>query len=78
MEAQMWKAAKIETQDKLSDQELDSIAGLVLDLELNHRIDLDSIRLEIATIKLFLSEFHPEFDARYPLLKERVRSEISP
>jgi hypothetical protein len=78
MEVEMWKASEIEKPGKLLNQELESLATLVSNLELSHRADIDDLKLEIQTLKLFLAECHPEFDTRYALLKERVRLEVSP
>ncbi|HXG92567.1 MAG TPA: hypothetical protein VNN73_09380 [Blastocatellia bacterium] len=74
----MWKDAELEKKERLLDKELDLLAAEVSKMKIDHRADVDALRIEIEAIKLFLFEFHPEFSDQFPLLKERARQEISP
>ncbi|MCI0488478.1 MAG: hypothetical protein L0229_17965 [Blastocatellia bacterium] len=67
-----------EKREKLLDDELELLAGEVMELKRAHRADLDELKLEFETLKLFMARVHPGFDEQYKALKEQVRLEISP
>jgi hypothetical protein len=74
----MIKDRELEEKEKLINEELDTLAQALADAKLNHRADIDNLRLDLKAIELFLRELHPEFDEKFRALRERVRLEVSP
>ncbi|MCI0660182.1 MAG: hypothetical protein L0220_03835 [Acidobacteria bacterium] len=74
----MQRELELERKELLLEQELGTLGAEVADLKRTHRADLDLMRLELEALKLFLAEIHPEFDERFQVLREQVRTEINP
>jgi len=65
-------------QEKLLDEELDLLTNEVMNLKLNCRTEIDSLKLEIETLKRFLASSYPDFQERFQAVKEKVIREVSP
>ncbi len=74
----MWKESQLKEQDKLVDEELDSLTNEVFELKLSQRAEIGTLKLELKAIQLFLKEVYPGFEERFESLRERVRLEINP
>jgi hypothetical protein len=74
----MQRELELERKEKLLEQELGTLGAEVDELKRTHRADLDLMRLELETLKLFLAEIYPDFAKRFQALREKVRMEVSP
>lgn len=63
--------------DLLTDQ-LERLTDEVVRLRRERRADLDGLTLELASIKSFMTEAHPDLENRYQELREQVRLEVNP
>ncbi len=64
--------------DKLIDDELDLLTSEVMNLKLMSRTEIAALKLEIETLKRFLTSTSPDFQKRFQALKEQVTLEVSP
>jgi hypothetical protein len=64
--------------EKLLDEELDLLTNEVMNLKLNNRTEIDALKLEIETLKRFLSHRYADFGERFQAIKEQVILEVSP
>lgn len=62
----------------LLERELEVLGDDVESLRRAHRIDLDSLRLEIEALKLLLGQTLDGFEHRYREAYDRARREINP
>jgi hypothetical protein len=74
----MSKEQELEKKGKLHDEELEVLADEVINIKRDYRTEIDNLRLEIETLKLFLSQAYPDFQKRFNTLKEKARLEICP
>jgi hypothetical protein len=74
----MIKDRELEEKEKLVNEELDTLAQELADAELNHRTEIDGLKLDLKAMQLYLSQIHPEFDEQFTSLREKVRLEFSP
>ena len=63
--------------DLLTDQ-LGWLTEEVVRLRREHRAHLDGLNLELASIKGFITEVHPDLASRFEELREHVRLELNP
>ena len=62
----------------LLEQEITTLTDEALALRRAHRADLDEMKLEIETLKLFLSARHDGFWPTYSELRHQVNREVVP
>lgn len=62
----------------LLEQEIATLTDLAFALRRSHRADLDEMKLEIETLKLFLSARHDDFWSAYSELRHQVNREVAP
>ena len=62
----------------LLEQEIATLTDEALALRRAHRADLDEMKLEIETLKLFLSARHDGFWSTYSELRQQVNREVAP
>lgn len=74
----MQRELDLERKERLFEKELDALTDEVLELKRVHRADLDTLKLEIETLKLLLAQLHPDFNERFQTLKEKLQVELSP
>lgn len=74
----MWKQAEVAKAAGLVNEQVESLTGVVNDIKLNHRADIDTLKIELKAMQLFLTEVYPNFDERFQAVREKVRLEISP
>ncbi|MGH9880599.1 MAG: hypothetical protein ACRD6N_04120 [Pyrinomonadaceae bacterium] len=74
----MVKERELEQQGRLVEEELELLAQEIAELKLNHRAEIDNLKLELKALQFFLSQVHPEFDEQFKSLREKVRLEINP
>jgi len=72
------KEPEMEKKEKLLEEGLELLTNEVMNLKLDHRADIDGLKLEIETLKLFLAQIYPDFHERFQTLREKARLEISP
>ena len=58
--------------------QLDRLTEEVVTLRREKRVELDRVTLELASIKKFLAEAHPDLQNRFQELSEQVRLEVNP
>jgi hypothetical protein len=68
----------VESKVKMLDEELGVMGDEVSALMRDHREDVDTLRLEIETLKLILAQTVPDFSERYARMKEKARLEVIP
>ncbi len=74
----MVKESELEQQRRLVDEELESLAEEIADINLSYRGEIDSLKLQLKALQLVLSQIHPEFNEQFKSIMEKVRLEISP
>lgn len=58
--------------------ELESLAERQRQLQLDGRSEIDALRIEIAVLRRFLEQTHPEFADQYQTLREAVLRTVDP
>ncbi len=59
-------------------EELDALAQELADSKLDHRTEIDGLKLDLKAMQLYLSQIHPDFEDQFKSLREKVRLEVSP
>ena len=59
-------------------REVEAAVSLSKDAKLDFTAAVDSLRIEVEVLKMFLERFHPEFAQLYPKLKEQALQAINP
>jgi hypothetical protein len=68
----------VQEQLNLLRAETESISERDDRVHLELRAEIDSQKIEIETLRRFLTKFHPEFTAAYPALREEVVRAVDP
>ncbi len=62
----------------LLERELNVLVDDLDKLKLNHRSDLDTLQIEIETLKTFLKKYHSDFIATFSKIKSQTLMEKNP
>jgi hypothetical protein len=62
----------------LMQKEIEAAVSLLGQAKLDLTATIDSLRLELETMKLFMERYHPGFSAAYPKLREEAMQIIDP
>ena len=68
----------IEQRFRLLQKQVEATASLLNDIKIDLTAAIDSVKLEIETIKMFIERHHPEFSDEYAKLKEEATQAIDP
>ncbi len=75
---EVWSPKRLSTEVSLLIDQLERLTDEVVRLRREHRADVDGLNLELASIKGFISEAHPDLTSRFQELHEQVRLEVNP
>jgi hypothetical protein len=70
--------ADIKQQLHLLQKQIEAMASLHEETKLNLLSQVDGLKIEVETLKRFISHHHSDFERHYPQLKETVTREIDP
>ncbi len=59
-------------------QQVEAIASLLEDTKLSLVSRIDTVELEVETLRRFLGQAHADFPRRYPALRQEVVREVDP
>jgi hypothetical protein len=59
-------------------REVEAAVSLSKDARLDFTAAIDSLRIEVEVLKMFMERSHPEFETLYPKLKEQALQAINP
>ena len=59
-------------------QQVEAIASLLEDTKLSLVSRIDTVELEVETLRRFLGHVHTDFPRRYPALRQEVVREVDP
>ncbi len=67
--------ADIQQQFHLMQKELEATVSLTKEAETNLRATIDSLRIELEVLKMYMERFHPGFAQSYSKFREEVTRE---
>jgi hypothetical protein len=68
----------IEQRFHLMQKEIESTASVSREAKLDLTSAMDSLKLEIEVLKIFMERYHPDFKDSYPDLKQEAMQAIDP
>ena len=68
----------IQQRFQLMQRELESTVSLLKQAKLDLTAALDSVKLELEVLKMFMERYHPDFAGAYQKLREEVTQAIDP
>jgi hypothetical protein len=68
----------VEQRLKLLEKQVEAAVSLFQDTKLDLLSGYDSLKIEIETLKRYLQNLHPDFQARYQELREEVVRSMDP
>lgn len=72
------KENTFERMEEMLEREVRVLGEMLKDVQLETRAEIDSIRLELSALEMYLKENHPEFKKSFPKYMERACREINP
>lgn len=68
----------IKHQFHLLQQEVEAAASLTQEVKLDLLAAIDSLKIEVEILKRFMERYHPDFEHRYPALRDEVIRTVDP
>ncbi|HLG23275.1 MAG TPA: hypothetical protein VI382_10705 [Candidatus Manganitrophaceae bacterium] len=72
------KTLELEEKVRLLEKEIDILAEQVDQLKLDAKEHIDTIKIELATLKALMSEISPQFKTRYLKIKKKIEEKFDP
>ena len=74
----MKKETELHEQIRLLEREVKYLSEAIDSVQMDLKEQTAKLRIELATLKAFLTQVHPDFKTRYPKIKKTVTASVDP
>ena len=72
------KEVAIRERIRLMEKEMDLLGESIDRIKMDLKEEVATLRIELDTVKAFLSQVNPQFKTQYPRIKKMVREKVDP